>query len=250
MKQLSLVCFILVAQSVYARAACNPDDHPQPNIGLSEESGIGNCPSGMAPVGNHCMDVYEASLLEIKNDGTGVPWSPYHNPGKLRVKAVSLRSGVPQGYISGEQAARACRESGKRLCTSSEWTHACKGSHQWTYPYGPDRIPKRCNDSRKLHPALELFPHDPHPYEHLDNACLNQLANGLAKSGDYSGCVTDDGIYDLMGSLHEWTADESGTFQGGYYVDTTRNGNGCNYKTTAHNFKYWDYSTGFRCCAD
>jgi hypothetical protein len=28
------------------------------------------------------------------------------------------------------------------------------------------------------------------------------------------------------------------------------NGEGCLYRTTAHGVSHWDYSTGFRCCAD
>ena len=28
------------------------------------------------------------------------------------------------------------------------------------------------------------------------------------------------------------------------------NGDGCTYRTAAHEFTYHDYSTGFRCCAD
>ena len=32
--------------------------------------------------------------------------------------------------------------------------------------------------------------------------------------------------------------------------DTVKNGNGCLYRTTAHSYSHWDYSTGFRCCAD
>jgi hypothetical protein len=31
-------------------------------------------------------------------------------------------------------------------------------------------------------------------------------------------------------------------------MDTHKNGDGCFYKTTAHNTSYHDYSTGFRCC--
>jgi hypothetical protein len=53
-----------------------------------------------------------------------------------------------------------------------------------------------------------------------------------------------------MGNLHEWTADPAGTFRGGFFVDTRVNGNGCLYRTTAHDTSHWDYSTGFRCCAD
>jgi hypothetical protein len=36
----------------------------------------------------------------------------------------------------------------------------------------------------------------------------------------------------------------------GTRVDTWLNGHGCDYLTTAHEARYWDYSTGFRCCAD
>jgi hypothetical protein len=53
-----------------------------------------------------------------------------------------------------------------------------------------------------------------------------------------------------VGNLHEWTADPAGTFRGGFYVDTKLNGPGCLYATTAHDSSHWDYSTGFRCCAD
>jgi hypothetical protein len=40
-----------------------------------------------------------------------------------------------------------------------------------------------------------------------------------------------------------------GTFCGGYYLDTSINGDGCKYRTRAHAHDYHDYSTGFRCCA-
>ena len=52
----------------------------------------------------------------------------------------------------------------------------------------------------------------------------------------------------MVGNLHEWTSATNATFRGGYYLDTKINGEGCNYKTTAHGAKYRDYSTGFRCC--
>ena len=62
--------------------------------------------------------------------------------------------------------------------------------------------------------------------------------------------MTEDGAFDMMGNLHEWTANPTGIFRGGFYVDTVRNGPGCLYRTTAHTTGHWDYSTGFRCCAD
>jgi sulfatase modifying factor 1 len=53
----------------------------------------------------------------------------------------------------------------------------------------------------------------------------------------------------MVGNLHEWTADPNGTFQGGYWLDTSQHGDGCAYRTISHGFTYHDYSTGFRCCA-
>jgi len=54
----------------------------------------------------------------------------------------------------------------------------------------------------------------------------------------------------MVGNLHEWTDDRTGTFRGGFFMDTTQNGEGCAYSTTGHDFEYHDYSTGFRCCMD
>jgi hypothetical protein len=56
----------------------------------------------------------------------------------------------------------------------------------------------------------------------------------------------------MVGSLHAWVADKDGTFRGGYYADvgSVGHGEGCGYVTTAHEARYHDDSTGFRCCAD
>jgi formylglycine-generating enzyme required for sulfatase activity len=54
----------------------------------------------------------------------------------------------------------------------------------------------------------------------------------------------------MVGNLDEWTADPNGTFQGGFWLDTSQHGDGCAYRTIAHPYDYHDYSTGFRCCAD
>lgn len=226
--------------------ACDPNQHPQPNACLVEEPGDPGCPNGMAKIDTFCIDRYEAALV----DDTGAAWSPYHNPAGHTVKAVSLRGAVPQGYISQIQAAAACAQAGKRLCTDTEWLRACQGPAMTTYPYGNTRQPGTCNDARAQHPAIELYGTSASwIYSHLDSPCLDQEAGGLATTGSHTGCVTTEGAFDMMGNLHEWTADPNGTFRGGYYVDTVINGNGCLYATTAHATSYWDYSTGFRCCA-
>jgi formylglycine-generating enzyme required for sulfatase activity len=202
----------------------------------------------MVVAGSFCIDEYEASLVRVPD---GSAWSPFDNPGTTPVRAVSVANAVPQAYIDRNQAADACANAGKRLCTDSEWLRACRGPSGTTYPYGNTRQPGACNEQRAVHPAIEYFgTTDPVIYSMLSNSCLDQLPRSVDRTGALTGCVTTEGAFDLMGNLLEWTADPSGTLRGGSYEDTVLNGMGCSYVTTAHSELYSDYSTGFRCCAD
>lgn len=213
------------------------------------------CPDGMVSVGGkYCIDKYEAHTLEIIGKNKTRPHSPYAPVDGLRVKAASKKGKVPQGYISRDQAAEACANAGKRLCSDDEWIGACRGKKPSTYPYGNEHVPGRCND-RGVSSFNALYsvagtnpPQESYSFENMNNPQLNQMAGTLAKSGDFKKCKSSYGAYDMVGNLHEWTAAKSGTFRGGYYLDVHINGDGCDYKTTAHNGRYHDYSTGFRCC--
>lgn len=228
--------------------SCDPDVRVYPNAGIIEAAGDPGCPAGMVKVGTSlCVDQYEAFLEEVMGPSSYAAWSPYFSPSGHTVIARSAADAVPQGYISGSEAKRACEQAGKRLCSNTEWLRSCQGAEGNTYPYGDDRVDGICNDSRPRHPAVELFGASGWD---LDSACINQLTDSLDPSGTNLSCVTSEGLYDMMGNLHEWTSDSDGTFRGGFYVDTVINGQGCLYRTTAHNFTYADYSTGFRCCAD
>ena len=214
------------------------------------------CPPEMANVGSRfCIDRYEASLVERRENGTLVPWSPYASPppqsdGRVLL-AQSVAGVTPQGYVSGAQAERACAAVQKRLCHPVEWRMACGGSEGFAYPYGPTRTPGKCHDTG-LNPMLAL-----HASElkggwgplALNDPQLNQLAGTVAKTGAFPACASDYGAYDMVGNLDEWTADPNGTFQGGFWLDTEQHGEGCAYRTIAHEFGYHDYSTGFRCCS-
>lgn len=232
--------------------ACDPLAMPLPNEGLEEQSWDPACPLGMVGAGTVCIDRFEAALLVLDDGGQVLGHhSPYFNPGSTRVRAVSLAGAVPQGYISQIQAGDACAEAGKRLCTDTEWLRACQGPAMTTYPWGDVPEPGRCNDARASHPVVEYFgTSDEWIWSELDHPCISQLPDSLHVTGRHEGCVSEDGVLDMVGNLHEWTADPAGSFRGGFYVDTTINGPGCLYLTTAHDVSHWDYSTGFRCCAD
>lgn len=199
----------------------------------------------------YCIDRYEASLVEIAPDGEK-PFSPYAPVKGHNVKAVSRGGVVPQAYISRNEADVACRAARKRLCSEAEWVHACQGQKASTYPYGNERKTGVCNDNGK--PPLAGYYALPNAaaneWDARNDARLNQLPDTLSKTGSHPACKSQFGVYDLMGNLHEWVVDPAGTFVGGYYLDTKLNGDGCHYKTVAHDAAYHDYSTGFRCCAD
>jgi hypothetical protein len=218
------------------------------------------CPSDMVMIGrSFCIDVYEGTLVQMMPDGSEKPWPFYQTlPHGVVTRAVSAAGVFPQGYISGTQAAAACGRSGKRLCRADEWRNACMGPKKTTFPYGNHRETGRCNDNgrsamRFFNPQLDGKREHLWMWGHNGNMIdprLNQLAGTLTRTGERDGCTNEYGVYDMVGNLHEWVDDPNGTFQGGYYLDTHLNGDGCNYRTTAHAVTHYDYSTGFRCCAD
>jgi hypothetical protein len=217
------------------------------------------CPSEMALVADRvCVDRWEASLAERAPGGVERPWSPFSavDGHEGRVRAVSRPGVVPQGYISGKQAMSACTASGKRLCTADEWERACRGPEGTQFPYGSTRRAGACNDDvRAVHPVIEVanflgLPADQWWRAGMNEPLINQLPGSLLRTAERSECTNDYGVFDMVGNLHEWIDDPDGTFRGGYYMDTTLNGDGCQYATTGHEFRYHDYSTGFRCCLD
>lgn len=200
-----------------------------------------------------CVDRWEASVVEIRGTEE-VPHSPYEPVSNVEVRAVSKPGVVPQGYISKLQAEAACHNAKKRLCSGEEWSRACRGSTSAAFPYGDARKKGYCNDSgraplAKLYPGGNVFS----SATAMNDPRINQAPNTVAKTGSHDRCRSPYGAFDMVGNLHEWTAEVSGsrgTFRGGYYQDTRQNGEGCAYKTVAHGLDYHDYSTGFRCCAD
>ena len=107
--------------------------------------------------GRFCIDRWEASLVEIAPDGER-PFSPYATPeGRRRCAPSRVEGVVPQGYISRDQASRACAASGKRLCLEDEWVTACRGDPPRAFPYGDARREGRLQRLGRLS-AARLLP--------------------------------------------------------------------------------------------
>ena len=87
---------------------------PKPESALvsldSPSASAARCPADMALVEDRvCVDKWEATLVE-RFDGGERAWSPFLaiDGHENRMRAVSRAGVVPQAYISGDQAARAC----------------------------------------------------------------------------------------------------------------------------------------------
>jgi formylglycine-generating enzyme required for sulfatase activity len=229
----------------------------------------------MVPIASACMDRYEAHLLVERPDGSLVPHPAYERPVGGKFVAESQPGVKPQAYISQIEATAACENAGKRLCSLAEWYETCSGGARRIYPYARGFEKGRCN-SGKPHLLSLLHGNSARDwsYAEFNDPKLNQRSGFLALSGEYAGCATPEGVYDLVGNLHEWVADlvdktlvtklpvadvirrrigktkGNGIFMGGFYSTTNEHGPGCTFITAAHEPAYHDYSTGFRCCRD
>jgi sulfatase modifying factor 1 len=208
-----------------------------------------SCPPEMALVDRSCVDRWEASLVQVHKDGHETPWSPYYTPMGRVVRAVSQPGVVPQGHISMAIAWNACKKAGKRLCHAKEWVAACRGPQNTSWPYGEERVPGTCVDAGrtyalpKLHPGAEMYEN-----RNMNDARLNQMENTVALTGTAPMCTNELRVFDMAGNLNEWIDDK--TMRGGFFLDDTQLGEGCDYATKVHSKVYNDYSTGFRCCKD
>jgi formylglycine-generating enzyme len=245
------------------------------DAGTPQEASVAStsprCPDAMARIEDFCIDRYEAHLVDANAPERVI--SPFGRPDtRAKVMARSRAGVIPQAYLNRFEAASACGSAGKRLCRAREWYRACAGRLGWRYPYGDKEVRGRCNTG-KPHVMQRLFGDVQFTFiDHYNSPRLNQEPGFLAASGEYAACVSEDGVGDMVGNLHEWvldavslelsrevplevSADKLGAsgnaiFMGGYYSSHGEHGAGCAYATTHHKPDYHDYSIGFRCCAD
>jgi sulfatase modifying factor 1 len=263
LSRLARIAFIACAACAPDRAALTPSsraDSPR-----DARVTTAHCQDGMALIAApgatpYCIDRWEASLVEVTDGGVEQPFPFFQMPKGKRVRAVSREGVVPQGYASQLDASAACAAAAKRLCTEAEWVRACKGPKGTTFPYGNERRAGACNDHGtnamlRMPPSLRAM-----TMINMNHPALLQMTGTVAPSGAHVECTNEYGVNDMMGNLHEWIADgipdaqesrapHAAAFAGGFFLDTQINGDGCDYKTTAHADWYHDYSTGFRCCS-
>lgn len=265
----------LMAASPATEAAASKPKVLKPVVNLSRSVPRPPCPPEMALVAGTCVDRYEAHLLERSEDGSLKSHAAHERPEHRRYVAASSAGVKPQTFICQLDAAAACENAGKRLCTLSEWYRACTGPKGTTYPYGAKYEARRCNVG-KAH-LLSMLHGDSvsnWSYANFNDPKLALVPGFLALTGEYADCQSDEGVHDMVGNLHEWVSDRvdqnlksklpnlqirnrrigrhhgNGIFMGGFFSTLNQHGEGCTFATAAHDVGYHDYSTGFRCCKD
>jgi formylglycine-generating enzyme required for sulfatase activity len=158
---------------------------------------IGNdagCPPNMAQVGPLCVDKYEATVwsefptsdgrprgIQFGRTGDDYPCSFNGDDcsGANPIYAASVPGRKPSAFITWFQAQQACLNVGKRLLTNAEWQGAAAGTPTDYEPNADDGM------------------HD----------CNTSTANRVVPAGSRSNCVSNFGVFDMVGNLVEWTAD-------------------------------------------
>jgi len=173
---------------------------------------LAKCAPDAVASGSGCMDKYEASVWRV-DDPTGLDlalvkkiqqgkvrldelllaarqlgalddYAPCSDGGQncddgsnnSNIFAVSLAGVTPSAHITWFQAQQACKNSRKRLPTSTEWQAAVAG----TPDPGPDDSATECNTASTL---------------------------TAVPTGNREACVSSAGAFDMVGNLAEWVAD-------------------------------------------
>jgi formylglycine-generating enzyme required for sulfatase activity len=91
----------------------------------------------------------------------------------------NVRGSRPVNGLNYYEAEEKCLNAGKRLCTESEWEHACRGNGNNIYPWGNKEDFSRCY--------------------------IGEI--GKFKSGTYDMCYSEFGVFDMSGGVWEWTSE-------------------------------------------
>lgn len=134
---------------------------------------------------------------------------------------------IPRTGLTLQQAAQACEERGKRLCSELEWERACKGPRNLTYEYG---------DTYRAEP------------------CLTGTDSRMLPSGYRFACRSEFGVRDMHGGVWEWTESPWGrgssadlyAIRGGNSREGELTGRCANARPRAPGSAAPDI--GFRCC--
>ena len=153
--------------------------------------------------------------------------------GTSTARACSKHAALPWSKVTYKQAAAACKQAGRRLCSATEWLLACEGASKLNYPYGSAYTAANCNG-------------------------LDKKLGFAMPAGSLVGCQGGEtGLWDMSGNLREWTTHKAGTagskgiyvVRGGAY-HTPGPGLTCAFTLSQAVEDVVLPTIGFRCCSN
>ncbi len=149
---------------------------------------------------------------------------------------------IPTAYVGLDQAREHCAAADKRVCTAAEWRRACAGpAPGLSYGYGDAYERGRCNTNAS-EPTGITSRNDPSPY--------------LTAAGANPGCVSPEGVADMLGNAEEWVLDSwagmDGVVEGGAWYTWEHYADCSGRYSRQPDFRLDPaqpvFSAGFRCC--
>lgn len=153
----------------------------------------------------------------------------------------------PQSWMSWLDAKQELEVRGKRMCTMSEWTFACQGPDMHFYPYGDGfhRDNTACNFDNPLPKDVTIF-----QAKKAGDATALVLDDLLIPSGSNHRCVSEWGVYDMVGNIDEWVKGTGKMISGLMSGHVFGVQNNCVAMTLGHGPGFAWYETGTRGCKD
>lgn len=200
MRRLAIVlCGVLATEALlpgdaggqlFRRPRCAPDQAAVGPVCVDKcEASVWDLPADpvfvrRATLGRLSLDELRAAgarqLGVIPRDGcTGDEYGsefPRNGHWRKPLYALSVAGALPSTCITWFQAEQACRLAGKRLLTNQEWQAAVAGTA------------------------------DPNDADDQSTTCVT-AGDFAAPSGSRAKCVSQWGVYDLVGNVWEWVAD-------------------------------------------
>lgn len=180
------------------------------------------CPANMAYIdklGGFCIDKYEASCFNadgtFNSTSTTTGWGAGDTDSALGNSAYAGSSlgKYPWVYINQTAARTACSNAGKYLCTSEQWLSAANiGGKVYNLPTGADTANNIPSGAADLDACVT------HSNARAQN--LGPNSGDADGTGNHSECVSQEGVYDMVGNVWEWTNET---------VDVTNPGGGANW---------------------
>jgi len=168
----------------------------------SDDTNAGDAkPAHAVMLDDFYMDVYEVTRGQYKECITAGVCSESKN--LAGIDSFYADSNHPMSAVDWDQSKTYCEWRGARLPRETEWEKAARGTDGRTYPWGEEFDAS----------YVQLTP--------------DEKGDSLSDVGTYKKGKSPYGMYDMAGSVFEWTADPLTVYPGNqgdhsYYRDTDR----------------------------